>query len=520
MNTILKKDKMKKFIITICFLTFFLGCDSDFLDQTNPNTLTPDNFWQDAGDAQSAIIGAYSPLSTIFYHGRIWASIELALSDEIVVNGAIGTQAERYNFNPNNGNFANAFAEMWKIIFRANLVLENVPNIDMDTTLRDNILGEAYFLRALQYFVLVNHFQNIPLVTVPAGSLAETQQPPASPDLVWAQIKEDLIAAIPLLPTSWDDSNKGRVMKGSASALLGKAYLYQGEWALAASELENLINGTYGTFDLMPNFVDNFRDSSENNIESLFEIQFDQTGAWTAGWGSDVPNTARYSSFDNDFSNGSHSFMNPWVLDLFLQETTNGGDIDPRAYETLVWDYPEAEHFGGVLFADKFATQLANYAADPANVRRPVKAAKYINPNSGLAAPSFSANGNNKRIIRFADVLLMHAEAENEANGPTSAAYTSINRVRARVDMPDVPAGLTQDAFRQRVRDERVLELCNESQRPLDLLRWGMQPSRFVDNPSFRNTDIFYVTGREYYPIPQLELDTNPAYNQQNPGYE
>ncbi|MEO9511235.1 MAG: RagB/SusD family nutrient uptake outer membrane protein [Flavobacteriaceae bacterium] len=511
---------MKKILITIFCLTFFLGCDSDFLNETNPNTLTPDDFWQDADDAQSAIIGAYSPLSTIFYHGRIWASIELALSDEIVVTGAIGTQAERYNFNPNNGNFRLAFAEMWKVIFRSNLVLQNVPNIDMDATLKDNILGEAYFLRALQYFVLVNHFQNIPLVTVPASSLAETQQPPASPDLVWAQIEADLSAAIPLLPTSWDDSNKGRVMKGSASALLGKAYLYQGNWTAAASELERLIDGSYGTFDLMPNFVDNFRDSSENNIESLFEIQFDQTGAWTAGWGSDVPNTARYSSFDNDFSNGSHSFMNPWVLDLFLRETTNGGDIDPRAYETLVWDYPGAEHFSGELFVDKFATQLENYALDPVNVRRPVKAAKYINPNSGLDAPSFSANGNNKRIIRFADVLLMYAEAENEVNGPTAAAYASINRVRARVDMPDIPAGLSQADFRQRVWDERTLELCNESQRPLDLLRWGLSPSRFVDNPSFRNTDIFYVPGREYYPIPQLELDTNPNYNSQNQGYE
>ena len=493
-----------------------MGCDDDLLDQTNPNTLTPDIFWKTEADATAAIIGAYSPLSTIFYHGRIWYAMEIALSDEIWVTSDIGTQAAIFNFQAGNGNFTNAFAEMWKVIFRANLVLQNVPNIEMDAAYSDNILGEAYFLRALNYFVLVNHFGNVPLVTEPAGSLEETQQGPVAADLVWAQIKADLTAAIPLLPTSWDDNNKGRIMKGSASALLGKTHLYQEEWGAASAEFKKLIDGTYGTFDLMQNYGDNFSETSENNIESLFEIQFDKTGAWSAGWGSDVPSTARYSSHDFDWAN---AWMNPWVLDLFMQETTNGGKIDPRAKETLVWDYPGAEHFGP-LFADKFASQLADYAAEPTTVRRPVRVAKFINPNSGLPRAAFNSNGNNKRIIRFADVLLMHAEAENEANGPTTAAYTSINRVRDRVDMPEIPVGLSKEAFRQRVRDERVLELCNESQRPLDLLRWGQIPSRFVDNPSFRNREIQYVPGRELYPIPQLEIDTNPNYaGKQNPGY-
>lgn len=509
---------MKKFIIVVCCLAFFLGCDNDFLDQTNPNTLTPDNFWLDADDAQSAIIGAYSPLSTIFYHGRIWSGYEIAYSDENYIQGDFYGATSTYNAQPGDGNFTNAFAEMWKVIFRANLVLQNVPNIEMDATLKDNVLGEAYFLRALQYFTLVSHWENVPLVTEPAGSLAETQQGPVSSDLVWAQIEQDLAAAIPLLPVSWDDSNKGRVIKGAAGALLGKAYLHQDKWGDAATQLKRVIDGEYGTFDLMANYEDNFRESTENNIESLFEIQFDNTGAWTAGWGSDVPNTARYSSFDRDFAAGGASRMNTWVFDLFMSETTNGGGIDPRAYETLVWDYPGAEHFG-VPFADKFATDLADFAADP-TLRMPLKAAKYINPNGGGAQPAFNTNGNNKRIIRFSDVLLMHAEAENEANGPTAAAYASINRVRNRVDMPEIPASLSQDDFRDRVRDERVLELCNESHRPLDLKRWGLSPSRLVDNPDFRPSIIVYVAGREHFPIPQLELDTNPTFNEQNEGYE
>lgn len=505
---------MKKYILTFLCFIFLLGCEKDLLDQANPNTLTPDIFWKTEADATSAIIGTYSPLSTIFYHGRIWYIVELSNSDEIWNPGGIGGDLRHYNGNPNDGNYANAFAEMWKVIFRANLVLQNVPAIEMDASLKDNILGEAYFLRALNYFVLVNHFRNIPLVTEPAASLEATQQAQVDPSLVWDQIKADLTTAITLLPTSWDDNNKGRVFKGSASALLGKAHLYLEEWGPASAEFKKLIDGSYGTFDLMENFGDNFKESSENNMESLFEIQFDKTGAWTAGWGSDVPSTARYSSMDFDHANYE---MNPWVLDLFLQETTNGGLMDPRAKETLIWDYPEAEHFDGILFSEKFATQLTDFAADPTK-RRPVRNAKFIEPNGGQPRAAFNTNGNNKRIIRFADVLLMHAEAENEASGPTADAYASINRVRARVDMPEIPAGLSKDAFRQRVRDERTLELCNESQRPLDLLRWGLSPSRFVDDPSLRPNALLYVPGREYFPIPQLEIATNPNMVQ-NPGY-
>ncbi|PIB30415.1 hypothetical protein BFP77_04580 [Maribacter sp. 4U21] len=505
---------MRNYILIIICFACISGCETDLLEQSNPNTLTPDIFWQSEADATAAIIGTYSPMSTIFYHGRIWYIVELALSDEILNAGGIGGALQFYDGNPNDGNYANTYAEMWKVIFRANLVLKNVPEIEMDATLKDNILGEALFLRAMNYFVLVNHFRNIPLVTEPAGSLAETQQPQVEPSLIWEQIKEDLNTAITLLPVSWDENNKGRVFKGSASALLGKTHLYLEEWTEASAEFKKLINGDYGTFDLTDNYGDNFNESTENNVESLFEIQFDKTGAWTAGWGSDVPSTARYSSMQFDFTNYR---MNPWVLDLFLRETTIDGQEDPRAKETLVWNYPGAEHFNGVSFTEKFAAEIADFEADP-TLRRPVRAAKYIEPNGGGAVPAFNANGNNKRIIRFADVLLMHAEAENEANGPNADAYASINRVRARVNMPPIPEGLSKEDFRQRVRDERVLELCNESQRPLDLLRWGLSPSRFEENPSFRLQAIRYVPGREYYPIPQIEVDTNPNMVQ-NPGY-
>jgi len=508
---------MKKYIIILCSFVILLGCNDDFLNQENPNTLTPDQFWKDEADATSAIVGAYSPLSTVFCHGRLFHGMTQALSDAIRVNSDFSRQASLYDLDAGNARIKEGWGEYWKVVFRTNLVIENVPNIEMDEDLKNNIIGEAYFLRAYSYFILVNYFKNIPLITVAGTNISEAQQPQVDESLVWQQIKDDLTTAIPLLPNTWDSDNKGRVMKSSAAALLGRTHLYLEEWTEASTELKRIIDGEFGTIDLAPTYAENFRESGQNNIESLFEIQFDATGAWTAGWGADVPSTARFHSLGQDYARGGHGEINEWVLDLFLSELTNGGDIDPRAYETIIWDYPGAEHFGQP-FTSKYSREIQSANDDGATY---VRSAKYVNPNGGGDVPAFNTFAVNKKIIRFADVLLMYAEAENEANnGPTSNAYTAVNRVRARVDMPDFAPGMDQETFRQKLRDERVLELTLEDIRQLDLLRWGMLPDRITDNEDFRTGNLSYVPGREYFPIPQLEMDTNPQINEQNPGYE
>jgi len=503
-----KSFTMKKYLKIILSFVLIIGCTDNFLDESNPNTMTPDQFWQSEGDAVSAIVGAYSPLSNIFNHGRIFTGITHVLSDAVRQSGDFSYAASVFNLTPPQANsHRNGWEEYWKVIFRTNNVLEFVPDIEMDSALKENILGEALFLRAYAYFNLVHYFRNIPLVTAPAKSLAETQQTQVEPSKVYDQIKADLTSAIAKLPNSWDDDNKGRVTAGSAAALQGKVHLYLQEWTSASAALKKVIDGDYGTYDLDPDYSNNFKESGENNIESLFEIQFDNTGAWTAGWGADVPSTARYYSFAFDLSVGE---VNSWVLDLFLEETTINGDIDPRAYSTIVWDFPNAMSYG-TPFADKYADQLSD------NPKYSV-GAKYVFPNEEATAPGMTSHAVNKKIIRYADVLLMYAEAENEANGPTTAAHDAINKVRARADMAALDASLTKDQFREKVRRERVLELTLEDLRQIDLMRWGQYPQRILDNPDFRNGKLFYVTGREYFPIPQIEVDTNPNIKQ-NPGY-
>ena len=161
----------------------------------------------------------------------------------------------------------------------------------------------------------------------------------------------------------------------------------------------------------------------------------------------------------------------------------------------------------GTPFADKYADQLSD------NPKYAV-GAKYVFPNDdGSAAPGMTSHAVNKKIIRYADVLLMYAEAENEANGPTTAAHDAINKVRARATMADLDASLTKDQFREKVRREHI-ELTLEDLRQIDLMRWGQYPQRILDNPEFRNGNLFYVQGREYFPIPQVEVDTNPNIKQ------
>ncbi|MDG1912278.1 MAG: RagB/SusD family nutrient uptake outer membrane protein [Flavobacteriaceae bacterium] len=499
---------MKKYLTLVLSFLFLLGCEDDFLDESNPNTMTPDQFWQSEADALSAIVGAYSPLSNIFCHGRIFTGITQVLSDAVRQQGDFSYRASIFNLQPAQGNsHRNGWEEYWKVIFRANNVLEFVPNIEMDNSNKDNILGEALFLRGYAYFNLVHYFQNIPLVTSPAKSLEETQQPQVEPSLVYDQIKADLTSAISKLPNTWSDDNKGRVTSGSAAGLLGKIHLVLGEYSNAATELKKVIDGTYGTYELDPDYSNNFKESGDNNIESLFEIQFDNTGAWTAGWGADVPSTARYYSYVNDLS---RTAVNSWVLDLFLEEATIDGEIDPRAYSTIVWDYPGAKYYG-VDFTEKYSNELKD------NAKHSVSA-KYSFPNVNAKTPAMNTEAVNKKIIRYADVLLMYAEAENEANGPTNGAYNAINEVRNRAKMADLTPGLTKDQFREKVRRERVLELTLEDMRQIDLMRWGQYPKRIIDNPDFRNGELFYVQGREYFPIPQVEVDTNPNIVQ-NPGY-
>ncbi len=512
--------KLKRILTALsAAIIVFVACDDNLLEVTDENRLNPDVFWQTGEHARLAIIGAYSPLANQFGWGRMMPIHTMYRSDAtnpIPAQGII-TDPANFSIEPTFGRLQEAWGEFWKTILRANTILVEVPGIEdpsFSEEEKNAILGEAYFLRGFQYFYLVTMFRNVPLITEPAESLAEVQRAPADPEEVWQQVISDLRMAQSLLPESWGTDNIGRATWGAATGMLGKTHLYRSgidnvnEYAEAAAEFRRIIDS--GIYSLMPNHEDNFGDDQENNMESLFEIQLDDA---TIGWGADGLNDLRTAAWEPDlappgFTSQSGMLINTWVREAFLTETTTDGQTDPRAFSTIVYDYP-----GAMMYETPFAEAFADLNT--------VTVRKYLDFRPGKTQSDFGFAGFpsviNWRIMRYADILLLYAEAENEVSGGSQMALDALNQVRTRANMP-ARTSTDQATLRQQVRDERVLELIFEGDRYHDLLRWGLIPEAITDDLKSNMGGSQYVPGREYLPIPQIEIDTNPFY-EQNPGY-
>jgi hypothetical protein len=248
------------------------GCAD--LELTNPNQPSTSNYWQTGDQALAGLNATYNGLLHNGAYGR-WLVFANDLRSDI---GRVASPWPElaafsrfefpagYDFEVNR----ELFRHHYEAIFRANQVITNVPNTQMDAALRDRYVGEARFIRALLYYNLVTLYENIPLVTEP---LTPTARPAtADPAAVWALIEADLTAAIPALPATYTGGDIGRATRGAAQALLGKVHLQQREWAQASAQLSQVIAS--GRYSLMPNYADNFTALNENNAESLFEVQF------------------------------------------------------------------------------------------------------------------------------------------------------------------------------------------------------------------------------------------------------
>lgn len=508
-------------MLLLPLLMLNINCSEDFLDQVNPNAITPASFWKTAEDAQKGIIGAYSPFTNIWYYTRF----EIFTSDyrDDLVNGFNTSERTAVGYfsgtSESNATFW-VWSAMFQCVTRANEVLFHVPNIDMDPQERNYILGEAYFIRAFNYFNLLNNWLNVPLITLPISEIAEPnlikQAPPAE---VWAQIESDLQNAQNLLPDSWPGHFRGRATSGAAIGLLGKVYLYQQKYAEAKAEFTKIMDGRY---QLMDNYAHNFTEQFENNAESLFEIQLIADG--NSGWGADRPGRGKGAAYQPDlapkgFTNQNGMRINEWALELFLDERTINGEIDPRTFVTFFFDSDDSTHYRGEVLRSRTYLNKTYEEAFP-NGGTAIYGNKYLdwkfNGHKNSQDGGWHGSGNNLRMLRYADVLLMFAEAEFMLNGSTQAALDAINQVRARADMPPFTSISMKD-----IEDERIKELSLERTRYFDLLRWGKVKERIVDNPQFKSesagTDA-YKPGREYIAIPQNEIDGNPNFVQ-NPGY-
>ncbi len=499
-------------VIICCILT--QNC-SDELDLTNPNSPTPESFWQNEDHAELGLTAVYAPLPTIPMFGRILTGIHLIHRSDIAnpfpqsnVNdaGALSIREE----NPRNREI---YSEFYNLVARANQVINRVPGIDMDAARKTEIMGEAHFLRGLAYFYIVNLWGTSPLSLEEAESLEDLFLPNSTLEQTYASIISDFTVAQANLPAdgSPPKGEVGRATWGAATGFLGRSYLYTGDFSSAATELKKVID--LGVYELSENYNDNFTEEIKNTNESLFEIQYD--GNATGGWGGSGNNVWRAQAWEADvaprnYSSQQSMSVNQWVLDLFLSEQTINGEEDPRTKATLLWNYP-----GAMIYQDVFAEQMLGDDLNRVWVR------KYLNfrRENSLTPGSWAGATNNWKIFRYADLLLMYAEAENEVNGGSLSAHNALNQVRDRVEMPNA-SGLDQSQLRQVIRDERVKELAIEGNRMFDLNRWGIAADRFEQNPEFRSNSLgVFTRGKhEYLPIPSQDVESNPNLNQ-NPGY-
>lgn len=480
------------------------------------------SFWKTSNDAILGINAAYGSLLVDGTYMRFMPILLDVRADDVISNSpwtAI-SNVGRFNLGTADGSgYGWTFANLYEGISRANQVLDNVPAITMDATLKNRILGEAYFLRGFYFFHLVNFFGSVPLPLSSANTNGKFFVAQSSEADGWKQVMSDLKTAITLLPVSVATADLGRATKGAALAYLGKAYIFNQDYANAAIQFKAVID--LGVYGLVANYKDNFTDVNENNKESIFEVQFSrQAGGTDLGW-QGIPSTGWGKTSARAITFAPRSFgwtdVQPSrsIYTEFHLEKTVDGKIDPRILSTLFYNDTADTHLATTPMYQ--TTFQARYGANAADLND-LFCRKYENGEGSFADEFDWRSGINERVMRYADVLLMYAECLNEAN-QTALAYPYIQLVRTRANLANltiVKPGMTQAQMRDQIAHERLLEFSLEGHRFDDIRRWGWlkDPVKLALLKSRDAEFNSYQPGREYYPIPQAEIDNNPGLKQ------
>lgn len=477
------------------------GCKT-FLDQPVLGQYEASQFFTSDTNAILAVNAAYVPLSfRDASSNALWVLGDVA-SDDAVKGSNPGDQADFenidiFNITPINSAVEAQWRRYYDGILKCNVVLDGLPasNTSVSATVNQQVVGQAQFLRAYYYFQLAAIYGNVPL-RLKVETPAELQSPALPQAQIYAQVELDCQAAMAALPATWTGTDVGRATKGAAMALLAKTYLYEQKWTLAAQTAQAV--EALGTYRLLPVFADNFRAATKNNAEAIFSVQH------TAGLSPNQGNNLN-QWFAPRPQNG-YGFFWPTqsLVDNF--ERTSAGVVDPRL------DYSvgrSGQSFFGVPFDASWSG--TGYVSK-----------KHLQPLTEIPTTTKGDGNLNYQAIRYADVLLIDAEASNEA-GNSANALKALNQVRKRAresylydtSLPNagtVPTNLLPDVtttdqgqLRDVIRRERRSELALEFQRFFDITRYGQAYAQqaLADRPNFN-----YSRNR-FYPIPQSERDTN-----------
>jgi hypothetical protein len=518
------------------------SCSEDFVDLTNPNQITTRTFWQTENDA---VLGTNAMYQALIYDGTYmrfgpWI-MDIRADDALSTTpGYYPEDVANYIVDADNIAYRMPWEHNYIGVWRANQVLDNIEDIPMDEHLKERCKGEAYFIRGLCYFNLLNLFRNVVLYEHVAEVIADYYIPQSPPEEVWqftiqnfwdatdnCWAKDEIIA----------EKQVGRATKGAAAAFLAKSYMINHKFDSAAPVLLDIIstadggNQKYGEYKLVENYRDNFTTKNENNSESLFEIQYDSIGGLSVqGFtGDPEPDWLKVDAHHKGLAAQPFGWgdlaPNPWLYELFKQERTVDDQLDPRMEASLLFEHPGDSTYR-VYGRDQSVLQTMTFAtADVVSDTFKVFIRKWLteDPVQEDAWRSYI----NRRIMRYADVLLMYAECQNELNNSAECAkYIQI--VRDRANLPDREAefaGYTQAQMRDQIDHERLLEFCFEAWRYVDMLRWGWfdddNPETFkIDELRERDPEyINWIPGREYMAIPPEEISRTNGIVKQNPGW-
>lgn len=551
---------INRILIMLAFVGGMTACN-DELDVQNPNNQTTYEFGNTESELQEAVIACYNRIRLEGTFARVGYTLDAVRGDE-VWNSSQQWYLEYDNLN-SPGTIE--IGDMWPwrdnyhIVNRTNFVLSKVDVVKMSETSYNQIAGQALFLRSLAYYNLATYYQNVPLITDYASysNINTMYAANNTQDEVFDQIEADLTKAMQLLPSrdKGGEWAKGRATCGAAAGYLARALMFRHKYAEAYVVLKDIIAGKYGHYELTADYGDNFRENTENNVESLFEVQFLDfgTGGTDEEWtpvNISSQATQGHAVESNYASQALGSWGDlagaPWLYNLFRKENSTDGRLDPRLYWTLITYESEYSSYTGAKTAaypngdprsntiyqqDITATPLSN------NAQGGISIAKFTNARNNIYSSITNGLhcGINLRLMRYSDVLLRAAECENELHGPTQTAIDYINIVRRRVALKDLKLSDFPSAdalFEQIANVERPKEFGCENGRGIDLLRWGFfystdRLNQLVEHGYYKldgkaSTDEltaetasgssfkYYYKGHEYFPIYQSTLNANP----------
>lgn len=567
---------MKKvFYISLIGLVL-TGCN--FLNR-EPHSLVPETFFNTETELQSFLLGVYSPLMQERFYGNNYP-LYISGGDDLTFYQRSTPPTCMMCANTNSGD--SYIYDYWRLLYqginRANMLLENVDNnTGIAISTRDRVRSEALFLRAFYYFHLVQGWGDVPFMLESTKTVEGQDRPRVDKEIIYDQIVKDMELSIDSLPEIGSVATPELLSKTAAKGILARVWLFRaGEcyrdgktpdeeyrthcfsearrWSLAVKN-----EGTCGLVHPYSRVFADYCEDKYNStgvIESIWEVAESGNNSGAEAAAGRIGNVIGLGLGDSEVGITSHvdemGLANPGYSYGFAYASLKLYNLYEAALDTARGDWNIAtftyttQKTGGVksvtgrqFYYGKMRPEdvapagykYTEQAENTSNNNKTRCVAKYRRELEVVAPKNKNYTPINFPILRYSDVLLMLAEAENEVNGPTSLAYDCINQVRARADIDPIEDGKSQDEFRKCIKDERAMELCFEALRRWDLIRWGdfvrymREMQGYVNQvgwgPNYQYASEYYNVSAayNYFPIPDTEMSLNKAILRNNPGW-